>query len=211
MKKAPARNHAILTSCKSSGNKQVDEQLLAETGEEVNRGWAVGPFPAVPDGFVVSRRFQLIQGNSIRMIDDFTISGINDTAVSQNKIDLHMVDTFAAMIREFFLRCNEAGMASNLVAKTYDLKNVYKQIPIRTDHLCFSYFCISNCEFGRPKIYQLRILPFGTTYNVYNFLRLARILYTICTRDFFLLITNFYDDYYILANRRRTPWSWFLY
>ena len=116
--------------------------MLAETGEEVNRGWAVGPFPAVPDGFVVSRRFQLIQGNSIRMIDDFTISGINDTAVSQNKIDLHMVDTFAAMIREFFLRCNEAGMASNLVAKTYDLKNVYKQIPIRTDHLCFSYFFV---------------------------------------------------------------------
>ena len=199
LKEAPARNNAILASCKSSGNKQVDEQLLAETREEVNRGWAVGPFPAVPDGCVVSRRFPLIQRNKTRMIDDFTVSGINDTAASQNKIDLHMVDTFAAVIREFFLRRNEAGMASNLVAKTYDLKSAYRQVPIREDHLCFSYFCIYNCELGKPEVYQLRTLPFGATHSVYSFLRLARMLYTICTRELFLLTTNFYDDY-ILAS-----------
>lgn len=103
LKEAPARNSAILASCKSSGNRQVDEQLLSETREEVGRGWAVGPFSTVPDGCVVSRRFPLIQRNKTRMIDDFTISGINDTATSHNKIDLHMVDTFAAVIREFFL------------------------------------------------------------------------------------------------------------
>ena len=38
------------------------------------------------------------------MIDDFSISGINDTASSQNKVDLHMVDTFAAVVRELRLR-----------------------------------------------------------------------------------------------------------
>jgi hypothetical protein len=35
------------------------------------------------------------------MTSDYSISGINDTASSQNKVDLHMVDTFAAVIREF--------------------------------------------------------------------------------------------------------------
>ena len=76
LKEAPARTSAILASCKSPGNRQVDEQLLSETREEVGRGWAVGPFSAVSDGCVVSRRFPLIQRNKTRMIDDFTISGI---------------------------------------------------------------------------------------------------------------------------------------
>ena len=48
-------------------------------------------------------------------------------------------------------------------------------------------------------MYQLRTLPFGATHSVYSFLRLARMLCTICTREFFLLTTNFYDDY-ILAS-----------
>ena len=90
LKEAPTRNQAILSACKSSGD------------EEVRKGWAIGPLPEVPSGCVVSRRFPLIQRNKVRMIDDFSISGINDTASSQNKVDLHMVDTFAAVVREFF-------------------------------------------------------------------------------------------------------------
>ena len=139
------------------------------------------------------------QKTKTRMIDDFTISGINDTASSHNKVDLHMVDTFAALIREFFRRCAEEDKGSALVAKTYDLKSAYRQVPIRSDHLCFSCFCIYNCESNRAEIYQLLTLPFGATHSVYSFLRLARMLYTICTRQLFLLTTNFYDDY-ILAS-----------
>jgi len=199
LKEAPTRNQAILSACKSSGNVRVDQQLLFETREEVKKGWAIGPFSEVPDGCVVSRRFPLVQRDKVRMIDDFTISGINDTASSQNKVDLHMVDTFAAVVREFFRCCEATGRASNLVAKTYDLKSAYRQVPIHEEHLRFSFFCIYNCELDRPEVYQLRTLPFGATHSVYSFLRLARMLYTICTRELFLLTTNFYDDY-ILAS-----------
>jgi hypothetical protein len=112
-----------------------------------------------------------------------------------------MVDTFAAVIRELFRTCNDESKASALVAKTYDLKSAYRQVPIiiREYHLRFSYFCIYNCETDQPETYQLVTLPFGATHSVYSFLRLARMLYTICTRQFFLLTTNFYDDY-ILAS-----------
>ena len=88
----------------------------------------------------MSRRFPLVQKTKTRMIDDFSISGINDTASTHNKVDLHMVDTFAAVVREFFRRCNDESKASALVAKTYDLKSAYRQVPIREDHLRFSYF-----------------------------------------------------------------------
>ena len=86
LKEAPTRNQAILSACKSSGDAQVDQQLLSETREEVRKGWAIGPLPEVPSGCVVSRRFPLVQRNKTRMIDDFSISGINDTASSQTRL-----------------------------------------------------------------------------------------------------------------------------
>ena len=206
LREAPKRNQAIMASCKSTGDLQVDRQLLQETRDELAKGWAVGPFAEVPEGCVLSRRFALVQKNKTRMIDDYIISGINDTASSQNKVDLHMVDTFAALIREFFKRCGEENRASSLLAKTYALKSAYRQVPIAEGHLRFSFFCIYNCELGRPEIYQLTTLPFGATHSVYSFLRLARMLYTVCTRGLYLLTTNFYDDY-ILASLPRSAES----
>ena len=197
---AAKRNQAILATCKSSGDLAVDKQLLDETREEVRRGWARGPFETVPEGCVVSRRFPLVQGPKTRMIDDYSISGINDTAASNNKVDLHMVDTFAAVMREFFHQCDAAGLDSTVVAKTYDLKSAYRQVPILEEHLCFSYFSIWNCERQCAEVYQLVTLPLGATHSVYSFLRLSRSLYALATRGLFLLTTNFYDDY-ILASR----------
>ena len=43
------------------------------------------------------------------------------------------------------------------------------------------------------------MLPFGATHSVYNFLRLARMLYTILVKGFYLITTNFYNDF-ILAS-----------
>ena len=197
---AAKRNQAILASCRSSGDAAVDRQLLEETQEEVRLGWARGPFEQVPDGCVVSRRFPLVQGAKTRMIDDYSISGINDTAATSNKVDLHMVDTFAAVVREFFQQCGEAGLDCKLVAKTYDLKSAYRQVPIREDHLCYSYFSIYNCDRECAEVYQLVTLPFGATHSVYSFLRLSRSLYALASRGLYLLTTNFYDDY-ILASR----------
>ena len=195
VRESDKQNQAILASCKTSGDRAVDEQILAETKEEVRLGWARGPFDSVPEGCVVSRRFGLVQGSKTRMIDDYSISGINDTASTSNKVDLHMVDTFAAMMRQFYQQCEEAGLGSELMARTYDLKSAYRQVPIREDHLQFSFFSIFNVEKGCAETYQLLTLPFGATHSVYSFLRLSRSLYSIATRALFLLITNFYDDF----------------
>ena len=200
LREAPKRNQAILASSKSCGDRDVDAQLLAETKEEVRLGWARGPLSSLPEGSVVSRRFPLVQGSKTRMIDDYSISGINDTASTNNKVDLHMIDTFAATIREYFRQCDEAGVDSRLVAKTYDLKAAYRQVPIKEDHLRFSFFSIYNCERDCAEIYQLVTLPFGATHSVYSFLRLSRALHTLAARALYLINTNFYDDY-ILASK----------
>ena len=60
----------------------------------------------------------------------------------------------------------------------------------------FAYFSTYNCEKDAVEVYRLKTLAFGATHSVgvYNFLRLARLLYTIMVRGLFLITTSLYDD-----------------
>ena len=192
---APKRNQAILRMSTSCEDSELDVLLLEETKLEVEKGWAEGPFELdqLEKGAVISRRFPLRQGGKVRLIDDYSVSGINECTSTHNKIDLHMIDAFAGLMREFFRQCEQLGLDSAVLAKTYDLKSAYRQVPIRADHLKFAYFSIYNHERNRPEIYRMKTLPFGATHSVYNFLRLARALHSIAARGLYLLNTNFYD------------------
>ena len=85
--------------------------------------------------------FSLMQGEKIRMIDDYSVSGVNDSCTIHTKLDLHVVDTFIAAIRSYFGAMKLKGNDVSLLAKTYDLKSAYRQIPVRSDHLKYAYFC----------------------------------------------------------------------
>ena len=200
-KGARLRNEAILNMTKSSGDAELDKQLLAETREELVKGWARGPFElsALEEDAVISRRFPLQQSNKTRLIDDFSISGINETCTTHNKVDLHMIDTLAALTKQYFRHCAEKQLDSTLQAKTFDLKSAYRQIPIRESHLRYAYFCIYNCEQGHAEVYQMVTLPFGATHSVYCFLRFARMLHCIAARGLYLMNTSFFDDFILLS------------
>ena len=193
---ASKRNEMILNMTKSSGSQEMDHQLYTETMDELDKGWADGPYELnqLEFGATVSRRFPLKQGSKTRMVDDFSISSVNDTCISYNKIDLHVVDTFSSVVRRYFQMCNVSGADSGLQIKTYDLKSAYRQVPIKPAHRKYAYFSVYNYKLGRAQIYRLRTLPFGATHSVYNFLRLSRMIFTIATKGLFLLTTNFYDD-----------------
>lgn len=111
-----------------------------------------------------------------------------------------MVDTFCSLVRCYFESCKAANCDSSLLAKTYDFKNAYRQVPTHPGHYKYAYFSLYNVQRGRVEIYRLRTMPFGATHSVYRFLRLAWALYAIATRGLFLMCTNFYDDF-ILASR----------
>ena len=190
------RNQAILAACHSSGDAEVDRQVLLETQEEVRLGWAVGPVQQVPEGCVISRRFPLVQRNKTRMIDDYPISGVNDTAAAHSKVDLHMVDTFAAVLGEFFRRCDEHGKASEIVAKTYDLKSASGKSQFSGSTFNSPTSVSRTVNWGGQRCTSCSFcLLEQHIYSVYSFLRLARLLYTVATGGFYLLTTNFYDDY----------------
>ena len=128
------------------------------------------------------------------MIDDYSVSGVNDSCTVNSKLDLHMIDTFVAVIKAYFEQMKGARVDSSLLAKTYDLKAAYRQIPVRKDHLKYAYFSIYNHELDAVEIYRSRTLPFGATHSVYSFLRLAKMLHFIACKGPRLLTTNFYDD-----------------
>lgn len=102
----------------------------------------------------------------------------------------------------FFRKCEVAGLDSTLVAKTYDLKSVYRQVPISSE---MTICVFPTSAFTTVSVNVLRCTSwlhffFGATHSVYSFLRLSRSLYIFAARALYLLTTNFYDDY-ILASR----------
>ena len=48
------------------------------------------------------------------MIDDFSISGVNDSCEAESKIDLHRIDTFCSLVRCYFEGCGAHGATSSL-------------------------------------------------------------------------------------------------
>ncbi len=114
----------------------------------------------------------------------FPSSGGNDSCIIHHKINLHLIDTFAAAIKCCFSSCKTHCKDGSLLGKTYDLKSAYRQVPIRAHPLQFAYFSIEfyNCEKDKVEVCRLKILPLGATHSVYSFLWLARMLYTIMVR-----------------------------
>ena len=156
---APQRNLLLMMTA-SSGSAQVDSQLHEETMLELVRGWAIGPSQKedLKPGATIARRFPLEQGSKVRMIDDFSISGVNDSCEIHNKLDLHMIDTFCAVIKQFFLECGSGQRSSSLILKTYDSKSAYRQVPIDPAHYRYgyAYFSMYNCVHKATEIYRLR-------------------------------------------------------
>jgi hypothetical protein len=198
---AEKRNSLVLSMTKPSASLELDVAVLQETRDEISKGWADGPWKLeqLERGATISRRFPLSQGEKTRMIDDYSVSGVNDSCTIHSKLDLHMVDTFVAVIKSYFEKQLEVAADCSLVAKTYDLKSAYRQIAVRADHLRYAYFCIYNHELQAVEIYRSRTLPFGATHSVFSFLRLAKMIHSIACRGPKLLTTNFYDDF-ILAS-----------
>ena len=161
----------VLNTAKSSGDHQLDLKVLEETILELEKGCAAGPIPfiSLEKGAVISRRFPLVQGAKTRKIDDFSVSGVNDSALLITGSSCTLLMLFVGMVRSYFEQCEQRSLSSDLVCKTYDLKSAYRQVPIRCGHLRYGFFLIFNAERQSAEIHQLRTLPFGETHSVYSF------------------------------------------
>ena len=192
---------SLLGSVRSSGDAFIDSEVFAKTQDEVNCGWLEGPFEPseLPPNAVVSRRFGIKQGAGekvkVRLIDDFSASGVNSTVQVDSNAKLHTLDVVAALCMEL-LRATPDG---EWVGKTVDLSAAYRQLALSPKSRWVSFVAVFDPVSKGPKIYSMRALPFGASRSVYGFLRVAHSLWWLGCKMLKLAWSNFFDDFVTLA------------
>ena len=182
----------------SSGDAEVDNQVWQKTLSEVAEGWLVGPLENddVPSWQSISKLFGLIQKKGkLRLIDDYTESGVNSCVTSVEAPVLHTVDIACAVLVLWFDACVDAGISLELLVRTFDLKSAYRQVGLSSsgrDHACIRVF---DPVSGKVRFFRSNVLPFGSIRSVHSFLRLSRAIWWIGVVGCRLVWTSFYDDF----------------
>eukprot|EP00435_Cladocopium_sp_Y103_P007598 s2738_g2.t1 len=138
-------NAAVVGSLKKAPWTELDQKALEETKAEVEKGWlAECPNVDLKKHFV-AKRFAISQKGKLRLIDDFTVCGVNNTVGLPEKLRVESVDQIVAMVLSMMQRPNCLNRCP-LVGRTFDLKSAYKQ------------FGVSVTEMERLKIAFVSIL-----------------------------------------------------
>ena len=152
---ACAGRQSLLGSVRSSGDAFIDSEVFAKTQDEVNCGWLEGPFELseLPPNAVVSRRFGIKQGVGdklkVRLIDDFSASGVNSTVQVDSNAKLHTLDVVAALCMELLRASPEAEW----VGKTVDLSAAYRQLALSPKSRWVSFVAVFDPVCKKPRIY----------------------------------------------------------
>ena len=198
---AASSRKSLLASIRSSGDDFIDSEVFAKTQEEVACGWLEGPFDLqdLPPNAVISRRFGIKQGSGdklkVRLIDDFSASGVNSTVQVDSNAKLHTLDVVAALCMELLRRAPN----KKWLGKTVDLSAAYRPLAVSPRSRWVSFIAVFDPSSRTPKIYAMRALPFGASRSVYGFLRVAHSLWWLGCKALKLAWSNFFDDFVTLA------------
>ena len=196
VKRSKGLNAAVVKSLEGEPWTEVDEKVWEETMQELERGWISEP-KSQPFEFV-AKRFGLVQKNKVRMIDDFTICGVNGAFGLKEKLRVQSVDELSSYLA---LVMNDPGFPAklNLVGRTYDLKSAYKQFGLDVFH---SNHCRVGVKSpgGNVRKFSVNALPFGATGSVAAFLRIAASVSYIALVGLQVVLTNFFDDFTVVCD-----------
>ena len=222
-------NQAMLSRVRSSGDRGVDKTLWEQVELECNSGWLFGPFvsPKQLEEIILSkphlcRRFPLLQGASVRPIDDLSESGANGAFGCHDKMSFLDVDTICAVISmlekilcdglcEVKLRTGmllqvevhrewlSIPLAKTWAGKTFDLSKAYKQLCVHPSERWSTPIAVFNPCTGSAVVFGQATLPFGASGAVLAFNRASKSLWFLGLTFLEIVWTSFYDDYPTLA------------
>ena len=187
-----------LTDTWGSCDHATNEEVWLKTLDELDRGWLLGPLEpgSVPLHLPLTRRFGVVQKKGkVRLIDDYSESGVNSCVGVCESPSLHTVDVAAALLVFWFSVCSDAKADSTLHTRTFDLTSAYKQVGLSKLGRDYSYTRVLDPGDMKVKVFQGTVLPFSAVRSVHSFLRLARALWWIGVTKCKLLWTSFFDDY----------------
>ena len=131
----------------------------------------------------------------MRLIDDFTDSGINSCVLVSESPLLHTVDVASAMLTLWFKKCSDAGHSPQLATRTFDLKSAYRQLGLSAEGRAQAVLKVFDPTDQRVKLFRANVLPFGAVRSVHSFLRVARAIWWIGVFGASLMWTSFFDDF----------------
>ena len=190
-------NHAVVDSLRNADSNDLDQPAWDETQKEIEQGW-LEPCDVTDLRTVhIAKRFPLQQNGKLRLIDDFTAAGVNQTVGMAERLRVESVDELTANILVTILRGAKLE-ACKLVGRTFDLKSAYKQFGVDLEHKQNLRIAQKHPE-GDVRFFAVQSLPFGATASVSSFLRIAASIKFIGTVGLRLVWTNFFDDYTALC------------
>ena len=194
-KMAPGLNANITRAVDSSPVDDTTEHVWQETWAEVEKGW-LKPVQSA-EGCSVAKRFGLQQKSKIRMIDDFSISKVNQSYGMRERLRVQAVDELCAYLA-FML--DQAGSVPlpKIKGRTFDLKSAYKQYGVDAWHSDFLRICVRN-PAGGHELFAVQALPFGATGSVTSFLRVSNAIAHIGCHGLDLVWSAFFDDYTVIC------------
>lgn len=200
---ADLSREGMIQTVTSSGDPELDDQLFAATLKEVDKGFLVGPLDpnSLPPSATLTRRFGVKQKSKTRPIDDYKASFVNSSVSQTETATVHTIDHIASLIA-CILRFSEClDSQSELNAKTWDLADAYKQIPL-SDHAFEqdAYLVVYCPQKRRAEVFQQRVLPFGSVASVTAFLRVAHGIWKLGARHFKLMWTSYFDDFFSVTS-----------
>ena len=193
---AQAIQREVLSKVTSQG-LEVDKIVKEKTQKELELGWLVGAFEAqdIPKHAIISKRFGLQQAQGkTRLIDDFTISHVNESVGADESPKPHTADVLCAMALQA-MPATRAFPGRKFVGRAYDLQAACRQVPIHPSSSWAAYVAHYDCDLQKPRIYGCRALPFGATRSVFGFLRTSHALWWLGVVALKLAWTLYYDDF----------------
>ena len=193
-------NASVVGSLKRGPWTELDKDALDETVAEVDKGW-LSECPEVDmRRHFVAKRFPIQQRNKMRLIDDFSICGVNATVGLPERLRVESVDQVVATLLAM-LRSGRAVGKLPLTGRTFDLKAAYKQFGVNVEEANRLKIAI-RAGPEEVKYYNVLALPFGATGSVVAFLRVAASLAYIGTKGLLLCWSSFFDDFTAIAPER---------
>eukprot|EP00435_Cladocopium_sp_Y103_P030658 s4259_g7.t1 len=195
---AKGLNMAVVTSLQNSEWQPIDETAWTETLAEVEKGWlGVEDSPDL-DRQHVAKRFPIVQKGKTRLIDDFSVNGVNSAYGMGEKLKIDSIDEVMACL-SILLDGNDNGKkTAGILGRTFDLKSAYKQFGVDTEHAQKLRIAIKR-PGGGVGYFKVFALPFGATGSVASFLRLAASISFIGLKGLALPWTSFFDDFTMLT------------
>ena len=188
---SPGLNASVLESILRTEPGEHDQFVWDETLSEVSKGW-LGESDEFGECFI-ARRFPVPQKSKIRLVDDFSVAGVNAAFGLREKLKVQAVDELCAYLASMLDDTSNADMPG-LVGRTYDLRSAYKQFGTDTWHAERLRIAVKR-PAGGYGIFSALALPFGASGSVVHFLRISASLTFIGVTALLLAWTSFFDDF----------------